>query len=446
MSPRWTFAIQLKSPLLTKEWRRTRMPSFVATPGAWTLATVVSTVGIAISTYNMFGHLRHYTAPALQKDIVRLLFIIPLYGVCSILSLILVEASPYLEVIRDVYEAFVIYCFFNLMLTFGGGEHHITVELMSYDRMKHPIPLCWLPPLTLNAGFVKGVKRGTLQFVVIKLVSALISVILLATGEYENPIWQTFNLVVYNSAYTIALYALLLFYMATRDFVSTMSPAQKFLAVKTIVFFTYWQGLLVRLAPISTQEANRWNDFILCLEMPFFAIMQYYAFPWYEFQTGVPDFDWLEAAGEIMSVRDVAQDIYHNIKPVYQEYTLNQHDGVVDLQGKYVGAKKKKYKTKTFLIGNLDNDIKTRRKKSRMPTRRGSKSENKSLRNIEKNSTARPLTDLSVVGPTSPMPELDAKPDESSADRKRGEPSELYDDDLEIDALPVDFPPEGTDV
>eukprot|EP00954_Amorphochlora_amoebiformis_P023349 1359455-Amorphochlora_amoeboformis.AAC.2 len=218
MSPRWTFAIQLKSPLLTKEWRRTRMPSFVATPGAWTLATVVSTVGIAISTYNMFGHLRHYTAPALQKDIVRLLFIIPLYGVCSILSLILVEASPYLEVIRDVYEAFVIYCFFNLMLTFGGGEHHITVELMSYDRMKysaprwnfrcktnlthihsplrHPIPLCWLPPLTLNAGFVK----------------------------------------------------------ATRDFVSTMSPAQKFLAVKTIVFFTYWQGLLVRLAPISTQE------------------------------------------------------------------------------------------------------------------------------------------------------------------------------------------------
>jgi len=290
-----------------------------------------------VSLYNISQHVRHYTVPALQKDIIRLLFIVPLYGVASIFSLIFVESSPYIEVIRDIYEAFVIYCFLNLMLTFGGGEHHMSVELMEYPPMKHPPPLCCLPHIPLNALFVKRVKTGTLQFVVIKLVFAVISLALLGVGHYDNPAWQDINLIFYNISYTVALYALLLFYLATREIVSTMNPAKKFFAIKTIVFFTYWQQLLVSLGPFSTEEANRWNDFIICLEMPLFAFLQYRAFPWYEFQSGVPDKGWLAAAGEVMSVRDVAQDIYHNIRPSYQEYTLNsQATGVVDQQGKYV--------------------------------------------------------------------------------------------------------------
>jgi len=129
------------------------------------------------------------------------------------------------------------------------------------------------------------------------------------------------------------------------------------------VFFTYWQELLVGLGPGSAEEANRWNDFILCIEMPLFAILQYRAFPWYEFQTGVPDKSWLAAAGDVVSVRDVAQDLMHNIKPAYQEYTLNsQQTGVINQQGTYVGQKKKKYKTRTFIIGNLGAQEAKRRK------------------------------------------------------------------------------------
>eukprot|EP00466_Bigelowiella_natans_P012274 jgi/Bigna1/128839/aug1.7_g3547 len=291
------------------------MSGFTSQPGAWALAIIFSTLGVGLSLYNVVQHIRNYTVPALQKDIVRLLFIVPLYGVCSVFSLIFWESSPYIEIIRDVYEAFVIYCFLNLMLTFGGGEHHMTVELMECNPLKHPPPMCCLDPISLDGSFVKRVKTGTLQFVVIKLLFAIISLSLLGAGKFDTAAWQDINLVVYNISYTVALYALLLFYLATRDIVSTMSPAKKFFAIKTIVFFTYWQELLVSLGPFSKEEANRWNDFILCLEMPLFAVLQYRAFPWHEFQSGIPDKGWLEAAGEVMSVRDVAQDLYHNVKP-----------------------------------------------------------------------------------------------------------------------------------
>eukprot|EP00467_Chlorarachnion_reptans_P025771 CAMPEP_0114499786 /NCGR_PEP_ID=MMETSP0109-20121206/7609_1 /TAXON_ID=29199 /ORGANISM="Chlorarachnion reptans, Strain CCCM449" /LENGTH=362 /DNA_ID=CAMNT_0001677389 /DNA_START=278 /DNA_END=1366 /DNA_ORIENTATION=- len=358
----------------------------------------------------------------------------------------------------------------------------MTVELMDYPPMKHPPPLCCLPPIVLNTAFVKGVKKGTLQFVVVKLVMATISIALLAAGLYDDPGYEITNLVIYNISYTIALYALLLFYMATRNIVSTMSPAKKFFAIKTIVFFTYWQELLVSLGPSSTEEANRWNDFILCLEMPLFAYVQYRAFPWHEFQTGVPDRSWLEAAGEVMSVRDVAQDIYHNVKPAYQEYTLNsQSTGVVDQQGRLVGTTKKKYKTRTFILGNLGMDTKkhgnegVERKNgalgppsvSESPTskNRGIERRQSKLRMKGKDGLHRPLTEMSVVEvedapsasigsgedykpPEEPvLLDLPGEDADDNFDAKVGqEDVALHDESMEtlgLEHMPVAFPSEG---
>eukprot|EP00472_Partenskyella_glossopodia_P002714 CAMPEP_0197517940 /NCGR_PEP_ID=MMETSP1318-20131121/3008_1 /TAXON_ID=552666 /ORGANISM="Partenskyella glossopodia, Strain RCC365" /LENGTH=349 /DNA_ID=CAMNT_0043067891 /DNA_START=376 /DNA_END=1425 /DNA_ORIENTATION=+ len=345
-------------------------------------------------------------------------------------------------------------------MTFGGGEHHMTVELMEYPPMSHPIPLCWLPKIILNTSFMKGVKRGTLQFVVIKLVMATISIALLASGHYENRAWIDINLVIYNIAYSIALYALLLFYMATKEIVSTMSPAVKFFAIKTIVFFTYWQGLIVLLASSDPKEANRWNDFILCMEMPLFAILQYKAFPWYEFQTGIPDKGFLQAAGEVMSVKDVAQDIMHQIKPAYQEYTLNsQATGVVDQQGKYVGSKQKKYKTRTFIIGNLGQEAKTSRRGKRGGASNPNSFANQSRGSLGRDShrakadgsyATRPLTERSISEAKNPgsLPDLDFKPSDGDDDGIGEGAIELRDHDLDSDPncelgdMPTEFPPE----
>ena len=50
--------------------------------------------------------------------------------------------------------------------------------------------------------------------------------------------WLT---IIYNITYTLALYALLLFYMGTHELLAPFNPLLKFTVVKSVVFLTFWQ-------------------------------------------------------------------------------------------------------------------------------------------------------------------------------------------------------------
>ena len=51
-------------------------------------------------------------------------------------------------------------------------------------------------------------------------------------------LWIT---IVYNLTYTMALYALVLFYMGTHELLAPFNPMLKFTVVKLVVFLTFWQ-------------------------------------------------------------------------------------------------------------------------------------------------------------------------------------------------------------
>ena len=70
----------------------------------------------------IFQHLRYYSVPEQQLWIVRILFIVPIYGFCSWLGLIWPNYSVYFDSVRSCYEAFVIYNFLRLCLAYLGGE------------------------------------------------------------------------------------------------------------------------------------------------------------------------------------------------------------------------------------------------------------------------------------------------------------------------------------
>ena len=126
-------------------------------------------------------------------------------------------------------------------------------------------------------------------------------------------------LLVYNVSYTLALYWLFVVYLATKSVIARHSPVAKFVAVKGIVFATYYQSLAVAFFPgLPREDGTRWNDFILCVEMIGFAGLIMRAFCWREYVTGVPDKRWLENLKGVVSVRDVVQDIRHNFVPTYQ--------------------------------------------------------------------------------------------------------------------------------
>ena len=77
----------------------------------------------------IFQHLRYYTVPDQQLWIVRILFIVPIYGFCSWIGLIWPDYSVYFDSVRSCYEAFVIYNFLRLCLAYLGGETAVLNEI-----------------------------------------------------------------------------------------------------------------------------------------------------------------------------------------------------------------------------------------------------------------------------------------------------------------------------
>lgn len=64
--------------------------------------------------------------------------------------------------------------------------------------------------------------------------------------------------IIYNISVSLALYALFLFYFATRELLSPYSPVLKFFMVKSVIFLSFWQGEL--LSPQPQRALRRGSD------------------------------------------------------------------------------------------------------------------------------------------------------------------------------------------
>jgi hypothetical protein len=74
----------------------------------------------------------------------------------------------------------------------------------------------------------------------------VITFILYAKGKYEDGNFSPnqsylYITIIYTISYSMALYALALFYAACRDLLRPYNPVPKFIIIKSVVFLTYWQ-------------------------------------------------------------------------------------------------------------------------------------------------------------------------------------------------------------
>jgi len=219
--------------------------NFISSNGAWAVAGVFAFTGSAIQIYNIRKHLIYFTNKRFQVWILRILLIVPTYAITNFFSLGFPEHAKYFEIISSIYEAIVIYCFLMLCLEYVGGEGNFVSELANVPAMHQPFPCCCLQPIDLDVKFIRHCKQYTIQFVIIKPLIALMSIILIAVGHYESQAYSYFRLVVYNVSYTVALYGLGIFYLSCHERVQTHNLVLKFLGVKSIIFATYWQSLVV---------------------------------------------------------------------------------------------------------------------------------------------------------------------------------------------------------
>lgn len=81
--------------------------------------------------------------------------------------------------------------------------------------------------------------------------------------------------VVLNFSQSWALYCLVQFYSVTKDKLAPIKPLPKFLAFKSIVFLTWWQGIAVAFlfsmgafkGALAQELKTRIQDYIICIEV-----------------------------------------------------------------------------------------------------------------------------------------------------------------------------------
>ncbi len=152
-------------------------------------------------------------------------------------------------ILRDVYEAFVVYSFLTLILEYAGGEHSCIEQIKHQPPIRRPFPLCLFMAVRRDASLLRACKQGTLQFVAIKPIMAVISLCVyfgMGVDVYYNSQFQIPLLIILNTSYAVALYYLVLFFFATRSILQQFNVVLKFVAVKIFVFATFWFSVLLQ--------------------------------------------------------------------------------------------------------------------------------------------------------------------------------------------------------
>ncbi|GJF00174.1 organic solute transporter Ostalpha-domain-containing protein [Phanerochaete sordida] len=266
------------------------------------LAGISTAIATFVSATSIFLHLRNYRKPRLQRQVVRIMLMVPIYAIASLISLFSLEAAFFIDAVRDIYEAFVIYCFFDLLLQYLGGERSLLISLHGRPP-KYPVfpgNLLW-PEVDVSDPYTfLFLKRGILQYVQVKPVLAIVTIILKAVGKYNEGDLRAnsgylYVSIVYNISIFMALYCLAMFWMCVSEDLKPFRPMPKFLCVKGILFFSFWQsifisilvaaGVIAKLGPYTDSEhiSLALTDALVCLEMPFFAFAHQYAFSTVDF-------------------------------------------------------------------------------------------------------------------------------------------------------------------
>eukprot|EP01038_Epipyxis_sp_PR26KG_P017202 gene17202-23701_t len=259
---------------------------------------------IPISVRLIVSHLSHWYAPNIQKYIVRIIWMIPIYSVESWLALRFKSFALYIETIRECYEAYVIFSFLYFLIALLGEEQHLVslLKRKSAEYGTHPWPINMvISPWIMGPDLLHKCKLGVLQYVVIKNVTAIIVFILVLCNQYQEGQFRfdkgyLYVCLINNISQLWALYCLLLFYYATKEELQPWRPVGKFLCVKMVVFFTWWQAIIINIINSASNNiivsngswtgneiAKGLQDYFICIEMFFASIAFTLAFTYKDY-------------------------------------------------------------------------------------------------------------------------------------------------------------------
>ncbi|GBE60648.1 DUF300 domain-containing protein [Babesia ovata] len=212
----------------------------------------------------------------------------PIYGALTFLLYLLPGLGNVLEMLRNIWEGLLIHSFLCLLMEYCGGESQCG-EIISRDPavLKHLWPLKEIKAFSLsediplNVGFVKRCRMGTMQYAFVRPILAILSVVFRLTGIDKLALVAAFNWIVINVSVAVALYALGLFYLATKNHpgLAKANCLTKCVSLKMMVVFTFYQGCIISwCTSLERPVAEQLNTVLVLLELPFFAILLWKAY------------------------------------------------------------------------------------------------------------------------------------------------------------------------
>ncbi|XVF27717.1 hypothetical protein REPUB_Repub14bG0132600 [Reevesia pubescens] len=265
------------------------------------ITTLGSAVCVMLTLYFtlqlLSQHLFHWKNPKEQKAILIIILMAPIYAVFSFVGLMDIRGSEvffmFLESVKECYEALVIAKFLALMYSYLNISisKNIVPDEIKGREIHHSFPMTLFQPGTvrLNHQTLKLLKYWTWQFVVIRPVCSVLMILLQLIEFYPSWLSWTFTIIL-NISVSLALYSLVVFYHVFAKELAPHKPLAKFLCIKGIVFFCFWQGLVLDiLVAIGIIKSHHyWLDVehleealqntLVCLEMVVFSVLQKYAY------------------------------------------------------------------------------------------------------------------------------------------------------------------------
>jgi hypothetical protein len=146
-------------------------------------AAVFSFLSCVLSGYLIRQHFLSFTNLEIQSKIVGILWMIPIYSVDSYIGLWVPEHALFIDMLRDCYEAYVLYLFLALLLSYLGCDDDESALIFylesapptsSRDAEGRPAKKV----LRNGRDFLRDTKFGVLQYCVVRPFVTLLAIVL----------------------------------------------------------------------------------------------------------------------------------------------------------------------------------------------------------------------------------------------------------------------------
>ncbi|TBU25288.1 organic solute transporter Ostalpha-domain-containing protein [Dichomitus squalens] len=268
----------------------------------WVVSGACAAVTVLLTAINVSFHCS-----------IRILYMPAVYALISFFSYRFFRSYTYYDLI-ECGTAFLLLLIEYVAATAVG--HDVDNAILRKDKSSLPIPFCcWRYRPTKLSLSIAGIICQHYG-------------VLCESGPWSFKTAHAYISVIDAVSITVALYGLLIFYGLTKDELVGKKPLAKFLSIKLIVMFTFYQYLVfdalegVKNSPIKatsywtpTNIVDGLNALAICIEMVLFSAFMMHAYTWKEYIIpGRPKTGFGRPLLDSINYADFAREIWSSTK------------------------------------------------------------------------------------------------------------------------------------